>query len=125
MRRISHLSDLSNRSAADLQGMTPVVQAITNNSIIEYLTPTTGFSITPASTTNTLILDPAGILASGTVNLPASPVDGQIFYLISTYLITALTVAPNVGQALQGLVSYNGYAGWVYRLGNTTWYRIS
>ena len=41
-------------------------------------TPTTGFSYTFAAGTQTLLLTPAGTLATGTVTMPPSPVDGMV-----------------------------------------------
>lgn len=126
MRRVSHLGDLHNRRASDLQGLAEAVQAITSAHVVEYQTPLTGFSITPANTTNTLILEPAGALLAGTVTMPASPVNGQPFTLVSTAAITALTTSANAGQTILGAlttIAADGASSWVYRLANTTWYR--
>lgn len=91
----------------------------------DFQTPTTGFSYTFAAGTNVLVMNPAGTLATGTITMPASPVDGMTISIESTQQITALTVQGNTGQSLvngtQTLRPNQPYS-WVYRLSNTTWY---
>lgn len=91
----------------------------------DFQTPTTGFSYTFAAGTNVLVMNPAGTLATGTITMPASPVDGMTITVESTQQITALTVQGNTGQSLvngtQTLRPNQPYS-WVYRLSNTTWY---
>lgn len=94
---------------------------------LNYQVPLTGFSITCANGDNTLVLDPAGTLASGTVTMPATPVDKQEITISSTQVVTALTVSANTGQTIKGAITTiaaNGFAKWKYRSTNTTWYRI-
>lgn len=89
--------------------------------------PTTGFSITIADNTSTLTLNPAGTLATGTVTMPATPIDGQLIRVMSSQIITALTVSPNSGQTVNGapttLAANTGF-GYIYHLAGTTWYRM-
>jgi len=97
------------------------------NVTIEYTTPSTGFNVTIANTTGKYIMVPSGTLATGTITMPATPVDGQQVTLSSTQTITALTQNPNSGQAIFGSVgtlTSNTPVSWVYRAANTTWYRI-
>jgi hypothetical protein len=88
--------------------------------------PITGFSITIANNTSTLILDPAGTLAAGTVALPATPIDGQEVTVTSSQIITALTVTSS--QTIKNAPTTIGTAGigfkYIYHLANTTWYRL-
>lgn len=93
-------------------------------------TPTTGFSITIGNLVETLILDPAGTLAAGTVTLPAAPQDGQIAEITSTQTITSLTVSPNSGQSVKNapttlVPSTSAPMGYRFKYvaSNTTWYR--
>jgi len=86
---------------------------------------TTGFSYTFAAGTQTLIANPAGTLATGTVTMPASPVDGMVITVQSTQQITALTIQGNTGQSIvAGSITMraNQPESFVYRLSNTTWY---
>ena len=91
----------------------------------DYQTPTTGFSYTFAAGTQTLIANPAGTLATGTITMPAAPADGMVITVQSTQQITALTIQGNTGQSLVGgaiTMRANQPESFVYRLTNTTWY---
>lgn len=95
---------------------------------LERVVPTTGFTNTIANTTSYYIIEPAGTLATGTLTMPASPVNEQVVTVASTQIITALTHSPNTGQTLKGAlttIAVDGNASWIYRTANTTWYRVS
>lgn len=87
-------------------------------------TPTTGFSITIAAGIKTLELTPAGTLATGTITMPAAPIDGQEIRIASTQQITALTLSGNAGQTISNAPSTLA-AGqgcmFIYNLATTTW----
>lgn len=92
----------------------------------DYQAPATGFSYTFAAGTQTLILNPAGTLAAGTITMPAAPADGMTIRFSSSQVITALVVAANTGQSIVSAVTTlaaGGGATYIYRLTNTTWYR--
>lgn len=87
--------------------------------------PSTGFSITIGANLTSLILDPAGTLATGTITMPAAPADGQIISVVTTQQITALTVSPNSGQSIKGgpsTLDVGNRFGCQYVVSNTTWY---
>ena len=91
----------------------------------DYQVLTTGFSYTFAAGVQLLLAVPAGTLATGTVTMPASPVDGMNITITSTQQITALTVNANTGQSIVGgatTLAAGGSQTFVYRLSNTTWY---
>jgi hypothetical protein len=92
-----------------------------------YQNPATGFVITFANNISTLLLDPAGTLASGQVWMPLVPVDGQIVRFSSTQEVTALAVLPQAGQTLKNapttIAAGQGFA-WIYVLGIATWFRL-
>jgi hypothetical protein len=105
---------------AKLDGTNGLLQAY------DYQTPTTGFSYTFPAGVQTLLMVPAGTLATGTVTMPAAPSDGMVVKLNSSQAITALTVAANTGQSIVSAVTTlaaGGGAAYIYRLSNTTWYR--
>lgn len=90
-----------------------------------YLTPATGFSVTISAGVGRLIIDPAGTLATGTVVMPAAPVNGQVFVLNSSQIVTALTLSANAGQSILGAITTIGLGGrieCIYRSSSTTWY---
>jgi len=95
---------------------------------IEHVVPLTGFNNTISNPTTYYIVEPAGTLATGTIKMPATPVDEQVVTITSTQIITALTHSPNTGQTLKGAlttIAANGNASWIYRTANTAWYRVS
>lgn len=85
----------------------------------------TGFLVAFGDTTGLIALDPAGTLATGTITMPASPLDGQIATISSTQTVTALTLSPNTGQSIKA-AAMTILAGqtlrYRYRASNTTWY---
>lgn len=92
-----------------------------------YLQPINGFNITIANTCGKLILDPAGLLAAGTLVMAAAPQNGQSVIISSTKTITLLTLSPNTGQSIVGALAslaLGGGAQYLYRSANSTWYRI-
>ena len=102
-----------------------------NNGVLQsydYQVLATGFSYTFATGITTLLIEPAGTLATGTITMPASPADGMVVTFSSTQQITALTVAANTGQSIKGnsvQAIPNQPLSWVYRLTNTTWYAMA
>jgi hypothetical protein len=103
-----------------------------NNGVLQsydFQVLTTGFSYTFASGTTTLIANPAGTLATGTITMPGSPADGMVITITTTQQITALTINGNTGQSIGGtqvsLMAANSAMSFVYRQSNTTWYRNS
>lgn len=89
--------------------------------------PSTGFSITIGNQVAYLILKPAVTLASGTITMPAAPVDGQEVGISSTQIISTLVIQGNTGQTIDGpltTLTSNGFGRWKYILADTTWYRV-
>jgi len=79
-----------------------------------------------ANNCTTLLLKPSGTLASGTVVMPAAPVDGQIARVLSSQTITSLSVSPSSGQSVVGAPSTivpSAPFSMIYDLASTTWYR--
>jgi hypothetical protein len=100
-----------------------------NNGLLQsyaYQAATTGFSYTFPVGITTLILNPAGTLATGTVIMPAAPADGMTITISSSQIITLLTVSANTGQSIVSAVTTllaGGGAKYIYRATGTTWYR--
>lgn len=96
----------------------------------QYATPLAAATVVSAKTTGTMLLDPAGTLATLTVTLPPSPIDGQHWNLASSQTITALTLNTSDSSTISNnptvltvstTTSY-GYT-FVYRAANTKWFR--
>jgi hypothetical protein len=94
----------------------------------DYQVPTTGFSYTFAAGVQTLILNPAATLATGTVTMPAAPADGMVITFSSTKQITSLTVAANSGQTINNaitLLAAGQSASYIYHAASTAWFSFS
>jgi hypothetical protein len=99
-------------------------------------TITSGTATTIGVTINTVRTDPASVLASHTITMPASPVDGQEIKFVfggtitaGAAVVTSLTISANTGQGLiQTAAPTTANAGdcfiYQYNLSNTKWYRI-
>ena len=96
-----------------------------------YQVPSNAFTINYPNGCSLLYLDPAAGLASGTINMPTTPVDGQICVIASSQTITALTVNASAGQAISNTPtaltvsttgSYN-YA-FLFRVVGLKWFRL-
>ena len=90
--------------------------------------PVTGFTQLIPNGTGLLLLHPAGVLASGTVTLPAQASDGFEQQILTSQTVTALTVAPSSGQTIVGVTSFGLTAGTkvMYRFvaATSTWYKM-
>lgn len=89
--------------------------------------PLTGFSITVANSVGSLLLQPAGVLATGTIIMPSSPYDGQRFTASSSTAITALTVSAAAGHTILNApttLAAGGFFTYQYVTSSRTWYRI-
>jgi hypothetical protein len=88
------------------------------------LTPSSGDTITLATTNLRTIINSSGTLAALTVNMPASPIDGQLQTVTTTQIITALTVGGGgntiIGQPTALTVGQSFTM--IYDLSTTTWY---
>ena len=121
-------------SAASDNGATVIVPTgnvegawIKIGTVYSYQTPATGFSIQIPSGASSLILNPSGALASGTIIMPATPIDGQTISIASTQVITALTLSAPAGQTIYGAITTlaaNGRASYQYVLSVASWFRI-
>ena len=91
-------------------------------SAVQYSVPTTGGTVTAGSNTRVMLLNPAGTLATLTVVLPASPVDGQDFIVSTSQILTALTITGTIVGTLTTL-ALGGFARFVYSADSSKWFR--
>lgn len=89
-------------------------------------------SYTIQNNVNTVLIDPTTTVASLTLVMPASPLNGQIVRVNSSQTLTALAILANTNQTVTGTkptaltpsaTAAGGY-GWVWNSTNNTWYRI-
>lgn len=91
-----------------------------------YQTPATGFSIEIPNYTQFLILNPAAGLATGTIVMPANPLDGQICGFSTSQAIITLTVNANTGHSILNApitLGAGGASQFIYIASITTWLR--
>lgn len=91
-----------------------------------YLVPLTGFSTTIPNYTNTLILNPAGTLSTGTVIMPALLFDGQLIAITSSQTVSTLTLTPSSGQTIigsPGTITSTSPIKFIYRAALKTFFR--
>lgn len=94
----------------------------TNLRRVQYAAPTTGQTVTALASTDVLQIDPAGTLATLTVVLPASPVDGQDFTVCTSQIITTLTVTGSIVGTLTTM-ALGGFARFSYSATAAKWMR--
>lgn len=100
---------------------------------VNLFVPGSGFNITvptPVSNDQWMLLQPAGVLATGTITLPlnTSVPDGTTVLITSTQEITSLTIALNGASAIYGgITSLPSGAGTALRFYQPTnsWYQIN
>lgn len=86
--------------------------------------PTSGQTVTPSNLAGLLILEPAGTLATLTVNAPAGPVDNQAFTIFSTQTLTALTMAGGTFVGAPTTLAANSAAHFRYSTATAKWYKV-
>jgi hypothetical protein len=94
---------------------------------VYYVAPLTGATVTPDVGTEVALIVPAGTIAALTLNMPASPYDGQEFTASFDQIVTALTMAAPASATLKGALTAataKGFAKWMYNKADTSWYRI-
>lgn len=102
-----------------------------------YNVPVTTDSVTIDAQTRQLVIIPAGTIAAFTLVFPAATTlteaDGQRFGFCTTQIVTTLTTTAGAGTTVLNAPTAmlvpvaTGAAScveWIYRLSNTTWYRV-
>lgn len=120
-------------------GIQPATVAIQPRSLgagpYQYVAPLTGASVTLTAQQRRLIIDPAGTIAALTIVWPAAAglIDNQLMGICSTQIVTTLTTTNGSGTTVLNAPTAmlvpvaTGAAScveWVYRLSNTSWYRV-
>lgn len=92
-----------------------------------YQVPSTAFAIVVPPGVGSLILNPAGTLASGSVTLSTPPRDGWMVRISSSQAVTAFSVGAQAGAVVSNApttLAAGGVAGFQYVAGVATWFRI-
>lgn len=98
-------------STLDTVGTFTTAKVIT---AVQYNAPSTGATVNSDGSPQ-LILNPASTIATLTVAFPTSPVNGQLFNISSTQVITSLTLTSSATiLGTLTTIALDGCAGWVY-----------
>lgn len=120
----------SGTSASLLSGNLTLAAAFATKSY-DTSTPTTGGTVTASANKPGVLITPAGTLATLTIKLPSSPIDGQQYWVASSQQLTAVTWQDSGGTAgnvIGGQTTIGGTnrgQGFVYSSANTKWYAIN
>lgn len=102
-----------------------VIFGLRSGSPFQVTAPAAGATVTSSYGLRSNILNPAGTLATLTVNLPTGQYDGAITRISSSQQITALTIATTDASLIVGApatLAAGGAIQFLYQASNTTWY---
>lgn len=90
---------------------------------VQAAAPATGNTVVVSAGTTALLLNPAGTLATLTITLPSSPVDGQTLSIGTSQILTSLTVNGGTIVGTLTTLALGGYAYFVYGATAAKWFR--
>ncbi len=105
--------------AIDANGNLINKQAVADQSY-SYQVPSDAFTITMANNCIFLSLNPSGALSSGTVNMPSSPIDGQLATISTSQNITSFTLSGTLAYAPTTLLAGQGLT-YQWSTSNSVW----
>lgn len=91
--------------------------------VLQYIVPVSAATVVCNQSTTLLLLDPGGLLASLTVTLPSTPLDGQRLVIASSGIITVLTINGGTVKGALTTLALNGYARYAFSLSANAWFR--
>jgi hypothetical protein len=129
-------------AVSDVTGLQDSLNAVRNSSALAtFAVPytasiTSGSSSTVAAGIYRIDIDPATLIASYTLTMPASPADGQRLLIrtgrqiaAGSVVVTSFTISPNSGQSIYQAITPTSLSGgdileYEYESSTTTWTRI-
>jgi hypothetical protein len=90
----------------------------------QYATPATGTTVTVLAGTTVLQLNPAGTLATLTVDLTAVKVDGHEITISTTQILTALTISGGTIVGTLTTLAVAGFAKFKYNATADKFFRV-
>lgn len=92
---------------------------------VQYATPTVGATVTASAGANVILLiNPAGTIATLTVALNGSPVDGDQLTIGASQIVGALTVSGGTLIGTLTSLAVAGFARYIYNATAAVWFRI-
>jgi hypothetical protein len=117
----------STQSAATVSLTAAQIKTYVAPQAYTYNVPIAGFALTIGAGVQQLVLDPAGVLATGTITMPAAHADGFVVTISSTRAVTALTLNPISGQTIHTATTALAAATavrYIYVLSVTKWFKL-
>jgi len=117
----------STQSGSTVSLLASQVKTYVDKQSYTYNVPIAGFALTIGAGVQQLVLDPAGVLATGTITMPAAPADGFVVTISSTKAVTALTLNPNTGQTIHTATTALAAATavrYIYISSSTKWFKL-
>jgi hypothetical protein len=95
----------------------------------EIFAPSSGGSTAIAETTEVMVLNHSGTIASYTLTLPSNPVDSQTLTLASRSAVTALTLAAGGGKTIAvghgtTTLAAGSHIKYIYDSNSAAWYKL-
>lgn len=90
---------------------------------VQYAQPASGATVAFSAGRSVLFIDNGALLASLTVTLPASPVDGQGARIASAAGVTVLTIGGGTIKGAATSLAVNGWAQFNYSAAAAAWFR--
>lgn len=91
--------------------------------VLQYSQPSSGATVTCSVSTSLLVIDNGSLLATLTVTLTPSPMDGQRIVITSGSGVTLLTINGGTIKGVITSLSANGYARFAYSASAGAWFR--
>lgn len=95
---------------------------------VQAINAANGGSTQLSNNVHQVILTNGSVIATHTLTLPATPVDGQYLGLAGgAGGVTTLTLSPSGGETINGTITTllaSTFASWQYRASDTTWWRV-
>lgn len=102
----------------------PMYNRATPNLVpVQYVVPTSGQTVVMLANIGRLVLNPAGLLATLTVTMPATPINGQQVSISSKQAITAMTINGGTIIGTITTLARGGFASFVYSTDCASWLR--
>lgn len=91
----------------------------------QYATPATAATINVGANAHTvLFVNPAGTIATLTINLPSNPVDLNRVEIGSSQIVTSLTIGNGTVVGTLTTIAAGGFATFVYSSNTSSWFRM-
>lgn len=92
---------------------------------MQYVTPTTGSTVTATAARNVMLLiNPAGTLVALTLALNGSPLDGDIINLASSQVVTGFTMSGGTVIGPLTSLAVATFATYCYSASSSNWFRV-